>query len=62
MSKLGTAILCLAVALIGAVGVFMALNAASTIFAIHMSIIALASLIFLIGVARRDGSFDPPQG
>jgi multisubunit Na+/H+ antiporter MnhC subunit len=61
MSKLGTTILFLAVALIGVTGAFMAFKAASMIFAIHMSIIALASVIFLIFIARR-ASFDPPQG
>ena len=53
MSKLGTAILALAVLALAIVAGFLGLNAASGPFAIHMAIIVLASLGFLLFIARR---------
>lgn len=55
MSKLGTAILALSVLAIALVAGFLGLKAASAPFAIHMAIIVLASLGFLVFIARRAG-------
>ena len=63
MSKLGTAILALAVLAIGVCAVFLGLHAASQPFAIHMAIIAVACAGFLVFIRRRAASgFDAPQG
>ena len=61
MSKLGTAILALAVLALGLVAVFLGLNAASQPFAIHMGIFAAACALFLLFILRR-ARFDSPQG
>lgn len=53
MSKLGTAILALAVLALGLAGVFLGLHAASQPFAIHMGIFAVACGGFLIFILRR---------
>lgn len=61
MSKVGTSILSFAVLAIGLVAVFGAFNAASSIFAIHMTIIALACVLFLVFIVKRS-AFDSRQG
>lgn len=63
MSRLGSAILFIAVLAIGATALFMGLHAASQPFAIHMALMVLACAAFLFFIWRRAGSsFDPPQG
>jgi hypothetical protein len=53
MSKLGTAILALAVLALGLVAVFLGLHAASQPFAIHMTLFAVACAGFLLFILRR---------
>ncbi len=53
MSKLGTAILALAVLVLGVATAFLGLNAASQPFAIHMAIFVAACAGFLLFILRR---------
>lgn len=61
MSKLGTALLILAVLALGLIGVFLGLHAASQPFAIHMGIFVAACAGFLLFILRR-AKFDQTQG
>ncbi len=63
MSRLGSIILFVAVLAIGAVALFLGLNAASQPFAIHMALMVLACAGFPAFIWRRAGlKFDSPQG
>jgi len=57
MSKFGTAFLFIAVAAIGLLALFLAVNAGSGPFAIQMAIIAAGSALFLPFVWRRAKRF-----
>ncbi|GEM_PF-6383758 len=62
MSKIGTAILALAVLAIGVAAGFLGVHAASQPFAIHMGIIVAGCCLFLAFILRRARhGFDAPQ-